>query len=484
MLKPLGYTFMPRWFMERAIYLYLGLLVTVGIIFRGHWMPWYFILFGLIEVIGFFYYSNYLTKEWSESHVRDNVFEKRIFLTALVIRIVYVLLSYWFYTEMTGVPFEFHAADSLFYDNAAKHGADYLRNFGVRGFWGYFEEYNHNLGFDISDMGYSAYLSFVYYMTDNSILTTRLIKALLSATTVWVIYCLAKRNFEEKIARFTAILCAVMPNMIYYCGLQLKEVEMVFMTVLLVEQSDSMLRSKHLSAWQLFFVLLIGAGLFTIRTALAIVAILALLFTLVLASNKVMNWAKRLILGLLAVALIGVTIGNRIEENARQLVEQVRADGQKTNMEWRANRDNGNKLAKYAGSAVFAPMIFTIPFPTLVSVPNQENQLLIHGGNFVKNILSGVVIFVLFVLLLTGDWRKYAMPLSFMLGYLVVLTFSSFPHSERFHQPALPFELMFAAYAITLLGKREKRWFNYWLILIFVAIIAWQWFKLAGRNMV
>ena len=475
---------MPRWMMERSIYLYIGLLLAVGILFRDHWIPWYFILFGLIEVIGFFYCSNYLTKEWSEVHVRSQIFEKRLFITALSIRIIYVLLSYWFYTEMTGVPFEFHAADSLFYNKAAIHGAEYLRTNGIHGFWDYYKDFNFSVGFDVSDIGYATYLSFVYFLSNNSILVTRLIKAVLSATTVWLIYRLAKRNFGDQIARITGVFCTVMPNLIYYCGLQLKETEMVFMTVLLVEQADYMLRSKHLSAWQLFFVLLIGAGLFTMRTALAIVAILALLFTLVLASNKVMNWAKRVILGLLAVALIGVTVGNRIEENARQLVEQVQAGGQKTNMEWRAQRNNGNKFAKYASSAVFAPMIFTIPFPTLVNIPNQENQQYINGGNYIKNILSGLVILTMFVLLLSGNWRKCAMPLSFMLGYLAVLTFSSFAQSERFHMPALPFELIFAAYGISLLGKREKKWFNYWLILIFIANIAWQWFKLAGRGMI
>ena len=472
---------MPRWMMERSIYLYIGLLLAVGILFRDHWIPWYFILFGLIEVIGFFYCSNYLTKEWSEVHVRSQIFEKRLFITALSIRIIYVLLSYWFYTEMTGVPFEFHAADSLFYHTESCHGAEMLRNGSIWNFW---PEFNRYMGTDISDTGYAAYLSVVYFLTHDSIIISRLIKALLSAMTVWLLYRLAKRNFDDQIARITGVFCAVMPNLIYYCGLQLKETEMVFMTVLLVEQADYMLRSKHLSAWQLVFVLLIGAGLFTMRTALAIVAILALLFTLVLASDKVMSWAKRVIIGILAVALIGVTIGNRIEENARELVEQVQAGGQKTNMEWRAKRNNGNKFASYASSAVFAPMIFTIPFSTLVEVPHQENQIFIHGGNFVKNLLSGLVILAMFALFFSGDWRKYAMPLSFMLGYLVVLIFSSFAHSERFHLPVLPLELMFAAYGISLLGKREKKWFNYWLILIFVANIAWQWFKLAGRNMV
>jgi hypothetical protein len=73
--------------------------------------------------------------------------------------------------------------------------------------------------------------------------------------------------------------------------------------------------------------------------------------------------------------------------------------------------------------------------------------------------------------------------LSFLCGYLVVLVFSSFAQSERFHIPSVPFALMFAAYGISIVTKKQKKWFNGWLILIFVANIAWSWFKLRGRGM-
>ena len=57
-------------------------------------------------------------------------------------------------------------------------------------------------------------------------------------------------------------------------------------------------------------------------------------------------------------------------------------------LDFRSTRDNGNKFAKYAGAAVFAPMIFVIPFPTVVGTPEQQNQQFINGGNFVKNVLG------------------------------------------------------------------------------------------------
>ena len=103
-----------------------------------------------------------------------------------------------------------------------------------------------------------------------------------------------------------------------------------------------------------------------------------------------------------------------------------------------------------------------------------------------KNIMSCFTIFALVMLLMSGKWREHLLPLSFMLGYLVVLAVSVFAQSERFHQPVMPFEFMFAAYglSIAVTKPKYKRWFAYWCVLMFVAAIAWNWFKMAGRGLV
>lgn len=110
--------------------------------------------------------------------------------------------------------------------------------------------------------------------------------------------------------------------------------------------------------------------------------------------------------------------------------------------------------------------------------------MMLNGANFIKNVTSGLTIFALFVLLLSGDWRKHVLPLATMGGYLVVIAFSNFAHSERFHFPVLALELMFAAYGITLLQNKHKRWFVLWLVFIGMINIGWAWFKLAGRGLV
>jgi hypothetical protein len=93
---------------------------------------------------------------------------------------------------------------------------------------------------------------------------------------------------------------------------------------------------------------------------------------------------------------------------------------------------------------------------------------------------------LLLILLFTGDWRKHVLPISVLVGYLVVLVFSSFAHSERFHQPILPLSLMFAAYGISLMPRFlwVKKYYPYWCLLMLFAAIAWNWFKLAGRGMI
>jgi len=450
--------------------------------YSAYCMPWYFMLSGIVAILVFFLYGSTLSKSLSEQKVRrEKAFEKRIFKIAFIPRILLLLLLYTIFQSVYGDAFGFEAADAQFYHDL---GLDFSAAFTEDHFREAFTHYNDEI--DLSDMGYAIYVGFVYWLTGNSILVVRLIKCVLSSITVVLMYRLAKRNFGEQTGRMAAIFIALWPNFWYYCTAHLKEVEMTFLAVLFVEQADQMLRSRQFTAWKIIPILLIAAALFTVRTPLAIVVLLALVFSVVMSSSRVVSWGKRIIVGLLAISLIGVVAGNRIQEQASGLLNQVRGGQQKENMEWRANRSDGNKFAKYAGASVFAPMIFTLPFPSMVRpYDGQEVQQLNNGGNFVKNIISGFTILALVMLLMTGRWREHLLPLSFMMGYLVVLAFSTFAQSERFHQPAMPFEFMFAAYGVSIAVTKPKykRWFTYWSVLMFVAAIGWNWFKLKGRGL-
>lgn len=474
----------PKWLSQYAIATYLLALAVVTLIYSSYSLPWYYMLSGVVSVLVFFLYGRKLAQDTSVANIRKaKNFEKRIFIIAFIPRLLFTLLLYWIFMENYGDAFGFENADASYYDMLGQFVAGLI---GKGNFHFYDEISRWSGGDDISDMGYGVYVGVVYWLTGNSIIAVRLLKCVWSSLTAVLIYRLSKRNFGEQPARLAAIFVALWPNFWYYCSAHLKETEMVFLAVLFVEQADQMLRSRKFTAWKVIPVLLIAAAIFTVRTPLGLVALLALVFSVAMFSSRVVNWGKRIIVGVFAVALIGIVTGNRIEEKSKMLWETVESRQQEGNMEWRSRRENGNAFAKYASSVVFAPMIFTVPFPTMVRpFDGQDVQQLLNGGNFIKNILSGFTIFAMFLLLISGKWREHLLPLSFMLGYLVVLVFSSFAQSERFHQPCMPFEMMFAAYGISniLFQTKYKRWCMYWCVLMFIAAVAWSWFKLAGRGL-
>lgn len=475
----------PKWLTQYPIAAYILALMVVTFLYSSYSLPWYYMLSGIVAVTVFFLYGSHVVERTSVMRIhRAKNFEKRIFFIAFVPRLLFMFLLYWIFMSNYGDAFGFENQDAIYYDELGQEVANLISKGNF-----HFHDEIVKLGAkdDIADMGYGVYVGFIYWMTDNNIIAVRLLKCFWSAITVLLIYRLAKRNFSEQTARVAAIFCALWPNFWYYCGVHLKEIEMVFLAVLFVEQADQMLRSRQFTAWKVIPVLLIGASLLTFRTALALVAFLSLVFSVVMSSSRVVSFWKRIIVGGLVIALIGVVAGNRIQEEARGLMDTVQEGQQQSNMEWRSKRDNGNEFAKYAGKSVFAPLIFTIPFPTMVRpFEGQDVQQLLNGGNFIKNIISFFTIFAMFLLLLSGCWRDHLLPLSFMLGYLVVLTMSTFAQSERFHQPIMPYEFMFAAYglSVAITKLKYKRWFIYWCILMFIAAIAWNWFKLAGRGLV
>ena len=469
--------YFPKYFTSKAIYLYLAALFVVSVLFFNQAMSLIWWILGIGAVFGFFHYSNLLTRKWSE--YPEKIFTKKIFQIALIVRIAWVIISYFLYLIMTGEPFEFSPGDSLFYDEMGRYGAGLMAHGKFPAFTS-MSKYAGTLA--LSDYGYPLYLSVIYFLTDNSILIVRLVKAVLSALTCVFVYRLAKRNFGEETGRIAAVLCMLMPNFIYYTGIHLKETEMVFLVLAFLERTDYAMRSSKLTIKNLILPILLAASLFFLRTVLGATSLFAFATALMLSTKRTVKKGNRLVLISWVLLVMVYFLGGRLATEIEEAWEE-RHMNQQQSMEWRAEREGGNQFAKYASKSIFAPMIMVIPFPTMVETPGQENQRMIHGGNYVKNIVAYFAIFALLMVVLDKKWRDYLLLGSFMLGYLLVVALSAFAHSERFHLPALPVLLIFAAYGIGRQENKHKKYFTWWLVFIFVAIIGWSWFKLAGRGM-
>lgn len=473
----------PNWLTGKAMaFFFVALFACWGAF--GHVPEFDLWLVSCISVVLFFYGGSAMSKSWS--HTGEKRFLRNVFIAGFLIRILWILYCYFIFNP--------EYFDNTYGDKA---DVDWYMAFGKDLALWLSGESPHTLlqvidinQAAIDDTGYPMWLGVLYLLTGNAsdVFIPFVVKSIVSAYCAICIYNIAKRHFGEGTARMAAIFVCLNPNMIYWCGRMMKETEMVFVVCLAVDNFDKVFTSGNKMTFKAILPgLLAGMYLFFFRTALAMVLFLAVFSHIVMASNRVMSLGKKILAGILVGAVLVVGIGERVQHQAERFVHLAQSDAQKQNMEWRSNSKTGNALAKYAGAAVFAPLIFTIPFPTFnQSMESQVQQVQCSGGNYIKNILSFFVILVMFMLLISGEWRRHVFIIAYTCGYLMALVLSNFAHSGRFHMPIWPMLMLFAAYGIQVAKTNPKlrKWWPIVLVLEVIACLGWNWFKLKGRGVI
>ena len=279
-------------------------LAIVSIIFVRLMMKFDFIVIGIMWVLVFFLLSARFTRKWVD--LDEKHYCRKVFWTALWLRLAWVVFSFFFFTFKTGVPFEFGSSDALGYHNEAL----WFQEIGWKAARDYLSRRS------LADAGYVTYLGLLYSVTGGSIIVTRIIKALLSSWMCLLIYKLAKRNMGEEVGRMAGIFCCLMPNLIMYCGLHLKETEMIFLCVATLERADSLLRSSKFNFWKLLVTVLLAVSLFFFRTVLGATTIFAILTGLVFSSSAVMSRWNKVVLISWAIIGLGVMAGGSIASEA------------------------------------------------------------------------------------------------------------------------------------------------------------------------
>ena len=462
------------YYSSKAIIAYFTVLMVCAWLFVPRFLPFIWILFGTVAVFSFFYFSTVLSIRWAD--ISSSSFRTKIFMNALIIRVIYVILIYYFYLAKTGFPFEFNAGDSQGY-----HGeADYIVKLFQSGMMGYYFKYYLQ---SYSDSGWPLAMAFIYIFTFGSVMIVRLANALFSAWMVVLIYKIAQRNFGEAAARISAIMALLLPSFIYYSGLHLKETMMVFLLMAFINQADALLHSRNFNLPQIFKIVLLGAFLFFFRTVLAVAAWFALFSAFLLSSEKLMSQYRRVVIIVwLIIAALFVFSGNILTEISGYM--GARKTNQESRYEFFSTRANANQMAKYGSAAVFIPIIIPAPFPTLVNIPIQQNQMMMNGDLFTRNVYVFFVFVAFYILFKKKRLRKNLLLSVFLGSYLLILANSGFALSPRFHVPALPFFLIFAGYGITQTTRNMASYYFLYLIGISAIVVAWNWFKLAGRGLV
>ena len=463
--------FFPHQIANRALLAYSFSLALVTMLFFSHAMPWLYIVLGIVLVAAFFV----LSSKWSISWERMNTeqFAQKLFGVALLIRIVWVIASYYYYIETTGIPFDKDASDALAYHGDA--------GWMSRAPWSRGWDYLFGGGDGVSDAGYPLYLSIIYRIFGQLTLVPRIIKALLGAWTAVLVYKLSSRTFGESTGRIAGLMCALMPNLIIYCGYHLKEIEMIFIEVAFLESMDYLLRIKKYNVLNIMVPMLLAGSLFLFRTVLGLAAIFAFATSTLLSASPTMKkgWKRTAIIGW-SIVTVGLVAGGTVMTEIEDMWESRSSNVvQKRNDQFK----KGNKWAKYATGSIMAPMIVALPFSTMIEIEGQENQMTKHGGNFVRNFMAFFAILAMYEAIRQKKWRDFALIGSFTLAYLGVVSTSGFSNSERFLLPGLPGLIMMWAYGISQLNAKTYRYLKPWFFIVVFMEVGWAYFKLGSRGM-
>lgn len=474
----------PNWIVGKSVAFFFVAMIACWAAF-GHVPGLDLWLVASISVVLFFYGGVTMSKNWAG--VKEKRFLRNVFVAGFVIRLLWVLYCFFIfnpehYNNVYGdtadvdwyMPFGMDLAEWIVGDSKYTLPKIIDRNMAA-----------------IDDTGYPMWLGIGYAIWGgwSDVFMPFVVKCVIGAYCAISIYHVAKRHFGDGVAHIAAIFICVNPNMIYWCATMMKEAEMVFFVCLAVDNFDKVLNSgKRYTFKALLPGLLAGLALMFFRTALGLVIFLAVFAHVVMASNRVMSTGKKVIAAILVGTVLMVAMGDRIRTQSRELLEAAQSsERHEQNLDFRANRKGGNSFAKYAGTAVFAPLIFTIPFPTFnVALEGQLVQVQTSGGSYIKNILSVFVIIVMILMLISGEWRRHVFILAYTLGYLMVLVMSSYAHSGRFHMPIWPMLMLFAAYGLQIskTNKKTRKLFPIILVLEVLICLAWNWFKLKGRGMI
>ena len=456
-----------------GIGVYLLALLVISVVFRDHAMELEWVLWGIGEVLFFFVFTTIFYPRWKND--KPKVFCHKVFWIALAIRLLYVVFSYYYFYNHAGGPFE-GSGDEVGYYTRSALLSKYIR----KGDFGFVFDFLKGYSLGFSDHGYLIWLTFIHTIFGRKVWVARIFKALMSAYLCIVVHRLSSRTFGERTGRLAAVMCVFMPLFIQLTGSHIKEMEMIFLSILALERMDYLIRSKKYTLWNILFpILLIGMS-FGFRTVIGMCLIFAFLVFVILSPNHLVN-RKGKIVALSTTLVVFLVFLFTVIGSEMKIVYMLNFSG--TDYLARKYESLGLKYSELSKSKYLFPGAFVLPLSPMVDVAPDHNKMF-HGTIFIKNFLAFFAMLSIVIAIRQKKCRDFSLIGAYELSYLAIVMFTFTSNSERYHQPAVPLILVMAAYAMTHLRRKDLTLFYIYCGLLFVALFAWNWIKLAARGMV
>ena len=219
---------------------------------------------------------------------------------------------------------------------------------------------------------------------------------------------------------------------------------------------------------------------FGFRTVIGMCLIFAFLVFVVLSSKDLVSKNGKIITVAAVVVVFFVFLFSPIGREMKYIYRWKFTD-----LNYQSERYDslGMKHGELAKSWILAPGAFVLPLAPMVEEAPDHNKM-IHGSTYVTNFIAFFAMLAFVIVFRQKKWRDFSLIGAYELSYLAIIMFSFVANSERFHEPAVPLMMLMAAYAMTHLCRKDLKIFYVYCVVLFIALVTWNWLKLSARGLV
>ena len=461
-----------------AIIFSIILILSIYMFFGSYIMPLSLLLFGFC-IIGFFFLAlHYYSLKWSR--IDSKTFYKKLFWHSFVYRLIFVgimyLLTLWL--DPKSFPFEINAADSWLYHNVGIKISNNISN-------GQFIKILESTWRSVNDYGHSLYIGILYYIFGPHTFVVRFFNVVFGSITVVCVAKISRDIFNESAGRLAGILAMLMPAFLWYGGTHLKETVMIFIIITVCYNATRLITTGKFKLINIAVIIIFSFLLFYYRGFLAPLLILSVsAYFMMNLLKKKGNKPVLIISTIIFLVIIGRLISSfgyfsEIQSTLNQ------AEGRfDTQMEESQRQMKEISIDKVAVSPLILAGAVITPFPSLLDFERRQLGMYVRYQNdMVRNIMYFFVFLGLFYSI-RKKLNESLLILTFGFGYIAVLAISGVSFQARFQLPSLPFMIILISGGFCYTGPRLKKYWPIYLIFIFIAIFAWNYFKMSIRGLV
>jgi hypothetical protein len=335
------------------------------------------------------------------------------------------------------------------------------------------------------DWGFPVYIGFLYTYVYKSIATVLILNIVIGSYTVVLLAKIANLLYSRKHAVMTGCIAMLMPALMWYGGMYLKETVMIFLIVLVIYHAIKLVQTRKINIISIAVIVMIVPSLYYFRAAVSVLLFLSLVIYFVMNFTFKSRSREVAFVGIafLAVGITYISFNMGQFETINRYYNEIgqaseKRLGAKTGMVGNVNIATGIATPLVAANAFFAP------YPSFTNYDERQIGVISHAHIEVVRILMYYFGVLGLVILARRDLVKSSLILSFGAGYILILALTGMAMFSRFHLPAVPFIIIFSAVGFLDSSRKWYTRYGTYLLGAWCVVIMWHVFKAAIRGMV